>query len=121
ATLCGLLGALWALMVGPLSGPWPDASQWLMLLVFILSGAYASGAAIGGMSLLLEIAPGHDRPLTIGLTNTILGIALLSTSMGGLIADLAGYRGLFAISFGFYTLALVLLWGLKRTLKSSPS
>lgn len=121
ATLCGLLSALWALMVGPLSGPWPDASQWLMLLVFILSGAYASGAAIGGMSLLLEIAPGHDRPLTIGLTNTLLGIALLSTSTGGLIADLVGYRGLFALSFGFYTLALVLLWGLKRVLKSSPA
>lgn len=117
ATLCGLLSALWALLVGPLSRPWPGLSGWLMLLVFVLSGAYASGAAIGGMSMLLEIAPGHDRPLTIGLTNTLLGIALLSTSTGGLIADLIGYRGLFALSFGFYTLALVLLWGLKRAME----
>lgn len=117
ATLSGLLGVLWALMVGPLRGPWPDLTPYLMLPVFILSGAYASGAAIGGMSLLLEIAPGHDRPLTIGLTNTILGVALLSTALGGLIADLIGYRGLFALSFGFYTLTLALLWGLRRAME----
>ncbi|WP_376789897.1 MFS transporter [Thermoflexus sp.] len=115
AALCGMLGALWALLVGPLSLPWHTLSAWLMLPVFVLSGAHASGAAIGGMSMLLDIAPGHDRPLTIGLTNTLLGIALLSTSLGGLIVDLIGYRGLFALSFGFYTLALVLLWGLRRT------
>ncbi len=117
ATLTGLLGVLWALMVRPLSALGPGLAGWLMLPVFALSGAYASGAAIGGMSLLLEIAPGHDRPLTIGLTNTLLGIALLSTSLGGLIADLIGYRGLFALSFGFYTLALVLLWGLRRAME----
>lgn len=119
ATVGGLIGVLWALMVGPLSGVWPGMAGWLMLPVFILSGMYASGAAIGGMSLLLEIAPGHDRPLTIGLTNTLLGIALLSTAIGGLIADLIGYRGLFALSFGFYTLALVLLWGLRRTMRAA--
>ncbi len=121
ATVCGVLSVLWALMVGPLSRPWPDLAGGLMLPVFALSGAYASGAAIGGMALLLEIAPGHDRPLTIGLTNTLLGIALLLTALGGLIADLVGYRGLFALSFGFYTLALGLLWGLRRAMEPSPS
>ncbi|MDW8065911.1 MAG: MFS transporter [Anaerolineae bacterium] len=121
AALTGMLSALWALMVEPLSRLGPDLAAGLMLPAFALSGAYASGAAIGGMSLLLEIAPGHDRPLTIGLTNTLLGIALLSTSLGGLIADFIGYRGLFALSFGFYTLALVLLWGLRRAMEREPS
>jgi MFS family permease len=119
ATACGLVSVLWALMVGPLSAVQPGLAEALMGPVFVLSGAYASGAAIGGLSLLLEIAPGHDRPLTIGLTNTLLGVALLSTAMGGLIADLIGYRGLFALSFGFYALALALLWGLRRAMAAS--
>lgn len=116
ATVCGLLSAFWALLVDPLSRAGPGVAWLWMLPVFVLSGAYASGAAVGGLSLLLEIAPGHDRPLTIGLTNTVLGVALLSTALGGLIADAIGYRGLFALSFGFYTLALLLLWGLRRAM-----
>ncbi|MDW8065040.1 MAG: hypothetical protein RMK32_05355, partial [Anaerolineae bacterium] len=68
-----MLSALWALMVEPLSRPWPDLTAGLMLPTFALSGAYASGVAIGGMALLLEIAPGHDRPLTSGRTDTRVG------------------------------------------------
>ncbi|MER3468306.1 MAG: MFS transporter, partial [Thermoflexus sp.] len=86
----GLLSAFWALLAGPLGQAWPGVPWLWMLPVFVLSGAYASGAAVGGLSLLLEIAPGHDRPLTVGLTNTVLGVALLSTALGGLIADAIG-------------------------------
>ena len=56
--------------------------------------------AVGGMSLLLEIAPTGDRALYVGLANSVLGVALLLTSVGGLLVDWLGYRGVFLLAAG---------------------
>jgi MFS family permease len=74
--------------------------------VFAISGAFQSGIGVGGMSLLLEIAPSHDRALYVGLMNSALGVALLSTSVGGLLVDWLGYRGLFLLAACYYAVGL---------------
>lgn len=104
----GLGMALLTWLAGPLGRTLvlgPHAS-WLFAIVFALSGAFQSGNSVGGMSLLLELAPPQDRALYVGLTNTVLGLALLSTSLGGLLVDWFGYRGLFLVTTGFYAAGL---------------
>ena len=69
---------------------------------------------IGNMNFLLEIAPADDRSIYIGFTNTIMGIALLASSVGGLIVDLVGFTVLFSLALAFYALALFLTLSLHE-------
>ena len=106
----GLFIPLTALAIVPLANLWPglrELAPGLFALVFVLSGGFKSGSMIGNMNFLLEIAPADNRPLYIGFTNTIMGIALLATSVGGLIVDLVGFTVLFSLALAFYALALL--------------
>ena len=60
--------------------------------VFALMGTYETGVGIGAVNLTLEVAPPNDRAIYIGLTNTILGVAYLSTAVSGLIVDAGRLR-----------------------------
>jgi MFS family permease len=81
--------------------------------VFALMGAYETGAGIGAMNLTLEVAPPNDRAIYIGLTNTILGVAYLSTAASGLIVDVVGYEGVFVLGFILLLVASWALWRLR--------
>jgi MFS family permease len=81
--------------------------------VFALMGAYETGVGIGAVNLTLEVAPPHDRAIYIGLTNTILGIAYLSTAVSGLIVDLMGYEGVFVLGLILLLVASWALWRLR--------
>jgi MFS family permease len=74
-------------------------------------GLYETGIGIGAINLLLEIAPGDDRAIYVGLTNTILGVAYISTITSGLLVDRLGYQGVFAIAALFL---IVGWWALSR-------
>ena len=113
----GLFIPLIALAIVPLANLWPELKELapgLFTLVFVLSGGSKSGAMIGNMNFLLEIAPADDRPIYIGFTNTIMGIALLASSVGGLIVDLAGFTVLFSLALAFYAVALFLTLRLQE-------
>lgn len=113
----GLLMPLTALSIGPLADLWPGLGEFapgLFALVFVLSGGYKSGTMIGNLNFLLEITPPDDRPIYIGFTNTILGIALLASSVGGLIVDMAGFTVLFSLALAFYAVALFLTLRLQE-------
>jgi len=113
----GLFIPLIAMSIVPLADVLPGLREFtsgLFALVFIVSGGSKAGAMMGNMNFLLEIAPADDRPLYIGLTNTILGIALLASSVGGLIVDLVGFTVLFSLALAFYALALFLTLKLQE-------
>jgi len=76
-------------------------------LIFAILGAMRTGTFIGGMNYLLDVAPPADRPIYIGLSNTVIGIASLVSASGGAITELVGYNALFLIALGFYLLANV--------------
>jgi hypothetical protein len=106
--LLGVLGPLAALGTGPLlallgHGSWLPPV--LFAAVFALLGAARTGLDAGGFNFLLDLAPHDDRPLYIGLTNTVVGLATLITAAGGLFVQLAGYRALFALAALFYLVA----------------
>jgi MFS family permease len=81
--------------------------------VFALMGAYETGVGIGAVNLTLEVAPPNDRAIYIGLTNTILGVAYLSTAVSGLIVDLVGYEGVFVLGLILLLVASWALWRLR--------
>jgi len=113
----GLLIPLTALSIGSLADLWPGLGELapsLFALVFVLSGGYKSGAMIGYLNFLLEIAPADDRPIYIGFTNTIMGIALLASSVGGLIVDITGFTVLFSLALAFYAVAFFLTLRLQE-------
>lgn len=113
----GLLIPLIAMSIVPLADLLPGLREFtsgLFALVFVLSGGSKAGAMMGNMNFLLEIAPADDRPIYIGLTNTILGIALVASSVGGLIVDLVGFTVLFSLALAFYALALFLTLKLQE-------
>jgi MFS family permease len=117
ANSLGLLIPLTALSIVPLTNLWPGLREFapgIFALVFVLSGASKSARMIGNMNFLLEIAPADNRPLYIGFTNTIMGIALLATSVGGLIVDITGFTVLFSLALAFYAVAFFLTLRLQE-------
>lgn len=114
AIACGLIMTAWALLAPPIGQQLhidPAIIAYSFVPVFALWGLYDTGVGIGGINLLLEIAPGDDRAIYVGLTNTILGVAYISTIVSGLLVDWLGYQGVFAIAVVFLAMAW---WAISR-------
>ncbi|NPV09110.1 MAG: hypothetical protein HPY83_14240 [Anaerolineae bacterium] len=71
-------------------------------VVFATLGASRTAVNVGGQAFLLDIAPAHDRPIYLGFTNTLVGIASLTNVLGGFIVEALGYWALFALALAFY-------------------
>ncbi len=76
---------------------WPN--PYFMVLIFFLNGAFLPAGAIIGVSYPIKLSPEEERPLYIGLYNTIMGIAVFTSGFGGIVVDLGGFEALFALSF----------------------
>jgi len=114
ASILGSSIPLSALLIPHLSGLFSLGELgYLFGVVFVLLGSYASGALIGNINLLLEISPAAERPIYVGVTNTLLGMALLASALGGVIVEVAGFGVLFSLTLAFYALAI----GLSLTLR----
>lgn len=114
ASVLGLSIPLSALLIPHLPGPFsPVSLGYLFGVVFGLLGAYTAGAQIGNINFLLEISPADERPIYVGFVNTLLGIALIASAIGGVIVEVAGFDVLFSLTLAFYALA----FGLSFTLR----
>ncbi|MBX7213622.1 MAG: MFS transporter [Thermoflexales bacterium] len=80
-----------------LARPDPQLALLLLLVPFSLSTMATTGIGVVGSPMLMEIVPADDRVRYFGLTNTVLGLLMLSTSAVGAIGDQSGYGALFAI------------------------
>jgi MFS family permease len=113
-SLLGLIVPLSALFIPHLSGLFsPGSLGYLFGVVFVLLGSHTAGARIGNINFLLEISPATERPIYVGFTNTLLGMALLASAVGGVIVEVAGFGILFSLTLAFYALAI----GLSLTLR----
>lgn len=87
------------------------AGSWqLFAIVFVLTAIGNQATGIAAFNLLYAIAPAGDRPLYIGLSNTVLALPSLAPILaGGLFALVgptpifvaAGVMGLAALAFSF--------------------
>jgi len=113
-SILGLSIPLSALFIPHLSGLFSQENLgYLFGIVFLLLGSYTAGAQIGNINFLLETSPAAERPIYLGFTNTLLGIALLASAVGGVIVEVAGFDVLFSLTLAFYALAI----GLSLTLR----
>lgn len=86
------------------------ALNWFYL-VFILSGLANVAYWTIGMAMTVEFGTEAERPIYIGMANTLVAPAtILAPLLGGWIADMAGYQTTFAISIvgGLLTAAMLL-------------
>ncbi len=88
-------------------------------LIFVFSGITRTAGNIAFPSLLLEIAPAQERPLYIGFTNTMLGVASFLPTVGGVLLDTAGYRAMFLITLTVGLIGLALGLGMKRNARQT--
>jgi hypothetical protein len=82
--------------------------------LFFLDGAIRPARILSGSNFLLELVPDAERPLYLGLSNTLMGIVVLVSGLGGLVVDLFGFSGLFALSLGLFLVGYVLAAGLPE-------
>jgi MFS family permease len=115
--LVGLAAPLAALLI-PLLASWQPSvaaqAPHAFAAVFALSSISQTGLFLGHSNYLLDIAPAGDRPLYIGLANTLTGLTMLASAVGGLIVDLAGLAVLFWVAAAFYAGALLLAGRLRE-------
>lgn len=78
---------------------WEAPSLGWMYLVFVLSGLANVSFWTIGMAMTVQFGSEAERPVYIGLANTLIAPAtIIAPILGGLIADLAGYQMTFFIS-----------------------
>jgi MFS family permease len=78
---------------------WAAPTIGWLYLVFILSGLANVSYWTIGMAMTIQYGTEADRPLYIGLSNTLIAPAtIIAPLLGGWIADLAGYRTTFLLS-----------------------
>jgi MFS family permease len=73
---------------------------WAYGLVFLMNNASMSSYLPGWTAYVLEWAPEVDRPIYMGLTNTVSGLTAVFSILGGAILQWTGgnYTVLFAIT-----------------------
>lgn len=82
-------------------------------LVFALTGMVQSGADIGFLSLGLDMAPAAERPLYLGLLNTVLGVVSFSLLLGGWVVSRWGLEAIFGVSAVLGVVSLLLVTRLR--------
>lgn len=77
-------------------------------LVFALSAAGNSGMGIAAWNLLYAVSPAPQRPLYVGVANSILALPSLAPIAVGAVAALTGYPLLFGIAAAVAATSLAL-------------
>ena len=85
------------------------------LLVFFFMGIYMSNTGWPYFNWILEYAPEGQRPLYIGIINTLAALTMLAPALGGWLITVVSYPALFIAALAFAGLALVLSTTLPST------
>ncbi|MHB1355774.1 MAG: MFS transporter, partial [Anaerolineae bacterium] len=108
AVACAALPPILALgigLVGPVLG---NAIIYPYLLVFCLLGFYFNSIGWPFFAWILEHAQENQRPLYIGVSNTLGALTMIAPPLGGLLAGTFGYPAVFIVSLVFAIIALFL-------------
>lgn len=106
------------------ASPWVSALGsvvlvgWLMLCSLV-AGISADGVGIASMTYLLEVAPPEQRPLYMGLANTILGVGAVIPVIGGILVNNLGYSFTFIFA-AVWSLGAIALSGTLRSAQVPP-
>ena len=84
----------------------PSALEVLLPLIYALGGMIGAGIGVSSTPQMIEITPMGRGPLYFGLMNTLLGVAMLLTSLVGLIVDYLGFAALFVFCGACFAVAV---------------
>jgi len=93
-------------LLSPLLFPNPTWLAWGYGLVFLLFNASMSSMMPGWMNYVLEHAPETERPNYVGLTNTINGVSMILSAVGGVILQWTNNN--YALLFGIAIVGMAL-------------
>lgn len=79
-------------------GPLRPAATILYPLLYVMLGVVEGSMMLGFMNFVLEIAPPGQRPVYVGLTNTLAGLLVLVPLLGGYVLERTSYPLLFALA-----------------------
>jgi len=89
---------------------WP----YLALPLYAIEGAVRPAEMLTGSNFLLELAPTEERPLYLGLSNTLMGVVVLLSGFGGIVVDISGYGGIYVLSLALCLAGYLLATGLPE-------
>lgn len=92
----------------------PDAVRAALAATFVVGGVMSAALNVSAGPLIMELAPAERRSLYFGLTNTLLGVVMLATSLIGLIVDRLGFGALYAFAAAAYAFAVFQLLRLRE-------
>src|SRR6185436_17325945 len=78
------------------TGVFGSALPWIYPGLYVLMGIFEGSIMLGYFNFILEIAPAGQRPIYIGLANTLTGLLIVVPVLGGLILSQTSYLVLFA-------------------------
>ena len=102
-TTLGIVALGMVLLARPLSSV--ISPSVFFTLLFVLVGVRDASINVASGPLLLDVAPAAWRPLYVGFSNTVVGVAVLLTTASGLIVASVGYQVLFVISLVSFVIA----------------
>lgn len=101
---------------------WASTSEMSLIIAFVLLGTAIASDSVSRFNIVLEFAVPEDQPTYIGLTNTLLApVVGLGPILGGLLAMMLDYRGLFLISAVFAVVGGFLLIRVHEPRKLIPA
>lgn len=114
----GIAGLLMALLVAALlaydaavGGIGPGVADWWLVPVFVFSAVREACMGVAGTPLLFDVAHGKDQTLYLGFTNSVQGIGLLATGLGGVVVEGFGFATLLGLTVAAYATAI---WAARR-------
>lgn len=118
-TVLAMAAPALALLAAPLARVDPDALRWVYLGLYLTLGVYIGGGSWPFNNWLLEYAAETQRPMYIGLANTLSAATMLAPVLGGAVVGAISYPAVFVLALCFCALALVLSFGLPSTRSSA--
>jgi MFS family permease len=94
------------------------ASSIILPIAYAIGGAIGAGIGVSTTPQMIEIVPAGQGPLYFGLLNTLLGVAMLLTSLVGLIVDNLGFAALFVFCGACFVIALERVTRLRPRVES---
>lgn len=93
--------------------PTPEQA-WIYGVCYLITGMVDGSVLLGFFNYILDLAPPGNRPLYMGLANTLGGALIAAPILGGWVLDVSSYPVLFALTLIGVSVAAVISIGLPR-------
>ncbi|MBI3764761.1 MAG: MFS transporter [Chloroflexi bacterium] len=94
---------------------------WIYPLIFAIIGIVEGSLMLGYFNYLLDISPSDNRPVYMGLTNTLAGLLVIMPLIGGWILEHFSFTALFALTAIGIIPAAFLAFTLPKAVRHEPA